>query len=420
MTGFQQPRTGDATLNMVAERLFADATANNFAGYDPFDGLNSRLFSWFPWLKKGLFGLAWIQFHKRSPINFRPLCGVPKGRNPKGVALFMLGMLQDYRRSGDAQLVAQCSELADWLLTQQSDKTQWQHSCWGYHFDWNARAFFVPKGKPNVITTIYVSQALYALSQVVGGERAQQWQAAAFDAAHFIVKTLYTQHDGRAFFAYIPGETAFVHNASLWGAAWVAVVASQTANQPYAELALQVARQSVREQAVDGSWVYGSRHHHQFIDGFHTGYNLEALHTIKHALHTDEFDSAITRGLAFYKAELFEADGTAKYYHNNRFPLDMHSVAQAVFTLGRVGGSAEDFALADKVIRWALSELYIPQTGRFYYQKNKRFGNKINYIRWTQAWVYYSFAYFVQAQQERQTGNDASFSTVTLTTATKD
>ena len=91
--------------------------------------------------------------------------------------------------------------------------------------------------------------------------------AVAFDAAHFIVKTLYTEHDGRAFFAYIPGETAFVHNASLWGAAWVAVVASQTNNQAYADLALQVAWQSVREQADDGSWVYGSRHHHQFIDG---------------------------------------------------------------------------------------------------------------------------------------------------------
>lgn len=385
---------------ILLKELLKDARKNSFAGYDPFDGLNSRLFSWFPSLKKGLFGLGWIQLHKRSPINLRPLCGVPKGRNPKGVGLFILGMLEDFRRTGDPQLLVQCSELADWLLTQQSDKAQWQHACWGYHFDWNARAFFVPKGKPNVITTIYVSQALYALSQVVGDERAKAWQAAAFDAAHFIVKTLYTEHDGRAFFAYIPGETAFVHNASLWGAAWVAVVASQTANQQYADLALQVAWQSVREQAEDGSWVYGSRHHHQFIDGFHTGYNLEALHVIKNALSSGEFDDAISRGLAFYKAELFEQDGTAKYYHNNRFPLDMHSVAQAVFTLCRVGGTADDFAFAGKVIDWSLGELYIPQTGRFYYQKNKYFSNKINYIRWTQAWVYYSFAYFVRASGE--------------------
>lgn len=386
----------------IQQTILADAASNKFAGYDPFDGLNSRLFKLAPALKKGIIGLAWIQFHKRSPVNFRPLCGIAKGRNPKGVALFILGMLEDYRRTGDKNLLAQCVELADWLLTQQSDKTQWQHSCWGYHFDWNARAFFVPQGKPNVITTIYVSQALYALAQVVKDERATAWQQAAFDAAHFIVKTLYTEHDGRAFFAYIPGETAFVHNASLWGAAWVAVVASQTGQQQYADLALQVAWQSVREQGQDGSWVYGSRHHHQFIDGFHTGYNLEALHLIKTALGTAEFDDAIAQGLAYYKTELFEADGTAKYYHNNRYPLDMHSVAQAVFTLCRVGATEQDFEFAERVINWSIAEMYIPDTGQFYYQKNNKFSNKINYIRWTQAWVYYAFAYFVRVSAERQ------------------
>lgn len=395
------PSLGSDKLNRLASVLLNEAKSNAFAGYDPFDGLNSRLFTWFPALKKGLFGLAWIQLHKRLPINLRPLCGIPKGRNPKGVALFILGMLEDYRRGGDVALLEQCAELADWLLTQQSDRAQWQHSCWGYHFDWNARAFFVPKGKPNVITTIYVAQALYALAQVVTDRRSEHWQAAAFDAAHFIVNTLYTEHDGRAFFAYIPGETAFVHNASLWGAAWVAVVASHTANQQYADLALQVAWQSVREQSQDGSWVYGSRHHHQFIDGFHTGYNLEALHTIQTVLQTSEFEDAIRRGLAYYKAELFEADGTAKYYHDNRYPLDMHSVAQAVFTLCRVGNTPEDFAMARKVIQWSLEAMYIPATGQFYYQKNKKYSNKINYIRWTQAWVYYSFAFFVRLDTEQ-------------------
>lgn len=375
----------------IARLLLQDAHCNNFAGYDPFDGLNSRLFEFAPALKKGIFGLAWIQLHKRSPINFRPLCGIPKGRNPKGVALFILGMLEQFKQTGQQELLLTCQELADWLLTQQSDKAQWQHSCWGYHFDWNARAFFVPKGKPNVITTIYVAQALYALSQVV---QQQAYQSAAFDAAHFIVKTLYTESEGREFFAYIPGETAFVHNASLWGAAWVAVVAAQTDNQQYAALALKVARQSAKEQAANGSWVYGSRHHHQFIDGFHTGYNLEALHLIKTALGTAEFDQTISQGLEYYKAELFEADGTAKYYHNNRYPLDMHSVAQAVFTLCRVGATEEDYALAAKVIRWSFTELYIPEQERFYYQKHKNFSNSINYIRWTQAWVYYALAFF--------------------------
>ena len=287
------------TLN---QNVLANVQRNSYAGQDPFDGLNSVFFKPAPKLRKGLFGLAWIQFHKRSIFNLRPLFAVPAGRNPKGIGLFILGLLEDYTRTQDKSYLKEAIELGDWLLTQQSNlsvegKAQWQHACWGYHFDWNARAFYVPKGKPNVITTIYVSQALYALGQVTKDVR---FTDVALDSAHFIVKTLYSEFDGRKFFAYIPGEEAFVHNASLWGAAWVAFVAGVTSNEDYKELALTVARQSVSEQGEDGSWVYGARHHHQFIDGFHTGYNLEALQMIKNALKTSQFDEAILKGLTYY------------------------------------------------------------------------------------------------------------------------
>ena len=379
------------SLFKLNQEILRVSQQSNFAGQDPFDSLNSRFFSVVPRLKKGLFGLVWIQLNKRSIINVRPLLGVPAMRNPKGIGLFILGLLEDYQRTDDSLYLNQAIELADWLLTQQSDVSLWQHACWGYHFDWNARAFFVPKGKPNVITTIYVAQALYALGKVTNDQR---FIEPALDAAHFIVKTLYCEHDGRQFFAYIPGETAFVHNASLWGAAWVGLVANVTGNDEYKELALRVARQSVKEQGSDGSWVYGARHHHQFIDGFHTGYNLEALDMLRKALKVTEFDQAITIGLAFYKVHLFEDDGTAKYYNNNRYPLDMHCVSQAIFTLLRVGGSPDDLALAAKIIDKSISTLYLPKRGHFAYQKHKYFTNKINYIRWTQAWVYNSFAFY--------------------------
>lgn len=384
----------------IAEGILTQAKADGFSGRDPFDGLNSRFFSVFPRLKQGIAGLVWTQFHKRSFLNFRPLAGVPKMRNPKGVALFILGLLEDYQRTQEKSYLNQAIELGQWLLTQQSAPRQWQYACWGYHFDWKARAFFVPKGKPNMITTIYVARALYALGQLTGEDK---YTAPALESAHFIVEHLYVEHDGRQFFAYIPGETAFVHNASLWGAAWVALVGKITNNSEYQQLALKVARQSVKEQAADGSWVYGARHHHQFIDGFHTGYNLEALHLLRLALECHEFDSAIELGLAYYKRELFEQDGTAKYYNKNRYPLDMHSVTQAVITLLRVSGSKADIALAEKIIKRSIDNLYLPEKSRFVYQKNKYFTNKINYIRWTQAWVYYSFSYFNhhQAQQEK-------------------
>ena len=83
----------NSQIDLIAKQMLATAKKNNYAGQDPFDGLNSKLFDIFPSFKKGLVGLAWIQLHKRSAINFRALCGVPKKRNPKGIGLFILGLL---------------------------------------------------------------------------------------------------------------------------------------------------------------------------------------------------------------------------------------------------------------------------------------------------------------------------------------
>lgn len=380
----------------VQRSLLADAENNDFAGFDPFDGLNATLFEVFPSLRNSIFGLAWIQAFKRSNFNMRHALGVPKKRNPKGIGLFISGMLEQYHLTKEPRLLEQAKALADWLLENRCCSEIWGSSCWGYHFDWKARAFFVPKGKPNVISTIYVSRALFDLGKLVNDNT---YIEAACSSAEFIVQHLYTEEDGRQFFAYIPGEKAFVHNASLWAAAWVGFVGNELNNNDYKSIARHVAMQSVSEQSSDGSWVYGARSHHQFIDGFHTGYNLEALHQLKLSLNTDEFDEPIERGMAFYKAHLFEKDGTAKYYHNNRYPLDPHSVAQAVITLIKVGNREEDIEMAGKVLRWSVQELYLPDKNQFVYQKSARTTNKINYVRWTQAWMYLSMSIFLRSQK---------------------
>lgn len=372
-------------------------------GFDPFDSLNSQLLSATPFYRNSFVRLAWLQLGKRSPINLRPLLGVPKRRNPKGIGLVISGLVNDYHRTGEVQLLDEAGALAQWLLEERSSPDTWAHSCWGYHFDWQARAFYVPAGKPNIITTCYVARALFELGKVSGNE---SFIAASLDAARFISRHLYTETDGRCFYAYIPGESAFVHNASLWGAAWCGFAGKELGDETLMAQALKVARQSATEQLEDGSWVYGSRHHHQFKDGFHTGYNLEALNLLRDALQTAEFDECIAKGYRHYVDTFFEADGTAKYYDNSVYPLDMHSFAQAIFTLLKVGGRSEDLALCERVIQRAIELMYRPSTGLFIYQKTRHFTNRINYMRWTQAWAYCSFSFYNRFRAELENASN--------------
>lgn len=385
----------------LTEQLLKDVRRSSYTGYDPFDGLNSPFIDWSTLLKKSILGLAWIQFFKRSPVNFRPLFAVPKKRNPKGIGLFILGLLNDYKRTGEKLYLTEAVELGDWLLQQQCDQAEWQHSCWGYHFDWKAKAFYVPKGKPNVITTIYVAQALLELSKVDASF--SRFKNAAFDSANFIYSTLLTKDaDNKPFIAYIPGEKAFVHNASLWGAAWLAIVGKETNNGEFKSVALEVAKRSADEQQADGSWVYGAMPHHQFIDGFHTGYNLEALDKIRNATGSTELDSSISKGLHYYESTFFTEDGTAKYYDKNAYPLDMHSVSQAIITLLEIEPTEERKQLVDKIIKRSFETLYDKKSGKFAYQRTQSILNRINYTRWTQAWVYYSFSTYLLNRVEDQ------------------
>ena len=158
------------------------------------------------------------------------------------------------------------------------------------------------------------------------------------------------------------------------------------------ERALAAAHQSAGMQAADGSWVYGTLPHHGFIDGFHTGYNLEALKMISDVFGIDDFDTAIEDGFRYYKQTFLTPDGSVKYYDNSLYPIDMHSIAQAIITLLKVGGTEEDMARAEKIARWGIDEMYLPAKKRFRYQKHRFYSNNIDYTRWTQAWSYYSLS----------------------------
>src|SRR5262249_8760714 len=80
-------------------KLLAYCQENEWAGYDPYDALNSRLFAAVPQLDSMIPRLVLTQALKRSPVNIRPLLAIPKKQNPKGLALFLSGLIR-LRRMG--------------------------------------------------------------------------------------------------------------------------------------------------------------------------------------------------------------------------------------------------------------------------------------------------------------------------------
>lgn len=325
-------------LNQVWGRLHDFCAARGWRGYDPYDGLNGPLARWFAGKRARQ---AWTQFHKRSPINFRPLCGIGETLNSKAVALFAMG-------SGDPKLL-------DLLQTLRGAE-----GGWGYPFAWQSRAFYAPAGMPNLICTAFAIRALRAAQRDCD--------------LSFVEKQLVRERDGECWITYIPGSDTQVHNINMIGAALLG-------RRDCMEF-------SVNRQRPDGSWWYGEASNQRWIDNFHTGYCLVALKQL------GGFEAAAQRGFGYWDAVFWEADGAPRYYHDSRWPLDIHCCAQGILTYLAYGAPAK----AERVAQWALDQMWDPR-GFFWYQRTAQWTNRICYMRWSQAWMYYALAELIKANE---------------------
>src|SRR4051812_15992525 len=188
-----------------------------YRGWDPYDGLNSKVFQALPVLpKKRLTRLMWIQFIKKMPVNLRPLLGIEKGVNPKGLALFISG----YARLKDVKgyqnvCVETVRKLADQVIGIRTKG--YSGNCWGYNFDWESRAFFQKKYTPTIVATTFVANALIDAYEVTGDKK---YLDEAVSSKNFILNDLNRTYkeNGNFVFSYSPYDNTSVFNASLLGA----------------------------------------------------------------------------------------------------------------------------------------------------------------------------------------------------------
>jgi hypothetical protein len=378
------------------QKLFDYVKKNNYEGNDLFDGLNSRLFKNTPLYKSRYFRLALIQFCKLSPINFRKLFLVPNGFNPKGGALFLLGNLSMFVATSEEQYKEEAQKLYA-RLKELSIKRE-RGIAWGYNFDWQARAFFVPEGTPNVVTSVYVGKALIEYYKVFGDEEALQL---AKQIAEFIInEMIIAESQNSLCFGYIPNEKAEVHNANLLAASFLSSVGKYTDSNDRKEKIIKSVNFSVADINEDGSWPYGTKPFHRWVDNFHTAFNIESLIDIRDNLGSQELNQTIEKVTEYYFNNLFTEQGLPKYYNNKIHPIDIHVIAEVLIVLNKIKGSdisynSEKFAAIEAQILNCIC-LFQDKKGYFYFQKNKCFGkyfwNKTPYVRWGQAWMFFGIS----------------------------
>jgi hypothetical protein len=369
--------------------MLSDNTARTgFLGYDPYDALGSPILVRLSrvW---ALLGQLSIHALRIAPFNLRPLLGIAPALDAKALALLARGnflLARPFRQHWPLDRGIDCLRLLRRVAT-----SGFSGLCWGHPFPYYSRRSELPADFPNVVSTVYAAQAFLDGYEQTGD---LDWLESARSACRFILTDLPRLGADSGFcFGYYPGGELPIHNANLLAAAFLARLARLDRDERVLEPVWAALDYTLADQQPDGSWLYdgpGSpRRKESFVDGFHTGFILEALQSIGRDTGRD-LTGPIGRGLCFYLERLFAGRRPLRKIGQN-WPLDLRDCAQAAITLmqlRKIHPEAAERAMA--VADWTLHHMRARQ-GYFYHLRWKRMCLPISYVRF-QGWMLLAFA----------------------------
>ena len=379
-----EPSSADAAKTDIfksIEHLYHWLEKHDYRGYDTFDGLNARFVRSFTF-NSPLLRTVLLQGVRRFPMNLRPLLGVRPERSTKGMGFIARGFIRLNKATGDLVWNQKAVAALEWLLEHRS--SGYSGACWGNHFDYQSRTFYLPKGVPTVVWTSLIGHAF-----LDGYEhfRDDRYLETAVSACEHILHDLKAEPDGSGVcIAYVPGKDSKVHNANTLGASLLIRAYSITGNDRYRELAEAALRYTSQCQRPDGSWYYGEKENLHWVDNFHTGYVLDCFKHYERSTGDLRFHQAMMHGYQYWKGTFFLTDGTPRYYNQKTLPVDIQCSSQAIDTLVFFqDADAESLALAQKVAEWTIQHMQ-DRSGYFYYRRySKHIVNKTPTLHWGQA-----------------------------------
>jgi hypothetical protein len=356
-----------------------------YRGYEPFDGLSS-------WARPLAFGnelgqRLLQQLIRQCPWNLRPWLGVGPKDSTKGRGYMTRGYLLRYRVTGDKDDLARAVACLRWLDRHKVGR--FAHHSWSNHFDFVGRGGLYTKDDPIIVWTAAIGHAYVDAYEILG----ERWFLDIADSACKWIMALPRERTGSGdCLSYFADRQSSVHNSNMLGAGLLARTGRHTGNDEYATVARSAMEYSCSRQRPDGSWWYGEEPKYQWVDNFHTGYNLDSLKYYLEATADPDFKAHLDRGLEFFKRHFFEASGRPRYYHTRTYPVDIQCAAQSIDTLALLSEyDSECLPLAKQVAAWTLRHMQ-GRDGHFYYRQYPLVTARTAMLHWGQATMFKGLA----------------------------
>lgn len=316
----------------VCDALDRWMTSVDHASWDPYDALTSPVLaplSAWPWAAR-----VALQVVKRSPVNLRPALGIRQRVLTQTLSDLVSAWALTYRLDGDETALGRARDFAARLRARA--RRGRAGTCWSMDLPYVSRFTSAAPTTPNLFQTVNAARAFLDLHASTHDDRDLQPAVLALEWLREDLGPLEST-PAQVIWRYYPGQSAAVYNVNALVGALLCRVANILGRDELADLARRTLAFVIGAQAADGSWTYARGPRGAWIDGFHSGYVLEALLEAERHVENVAASAALERGMRFYCARLLEPSGLPRYTDTNLYPIDVQNCAEAVQLLSKLG-----------------------------------------------------------------------------------
>jgi hypothetical protein len=277
---------------------------------------------------------------------------------------------------------------------------------WGYPFDWVTRNGVMEKETPLITTTPYAYEAFLQVYSLNGQE---QWKEILELIVRHVVSDItdFQTSEHASSCSYTPFDKGGVINAAAYRAFLLTNAAQLFSNEAYWRIAERNIKFVLETQNADGSWYYAIDGVRDFVDHYHTCFVLKSLAKI-HALtgHKGCLE-AISRGISYYLANLFDTDGLPRPFSRApRMTVYKRELYDCAECLNLCLLLRDRFPVLEEKLSTVLEGIlnhWIKPDGSFRSRRLYFGWDQVPMHRWGQSQMFRSLAYYLAQEKRRNT-----------------
>jgi hypothetical protein len=280
--------------------------------------------------------------------------------------------------------------------------------CWGYPFDWVTRNGTIRRDTPLITTTPYAYEAFLQVWRIDPRDEWKRILESTVRHGMSDIKDFKTSEHASSC-SYTPFDQGGVINAAAYRSFMLTSASRLFSNEEFWRIAQRNLNFVLENQNPDGSWYYAVDGVRDFVDHYHTCFVMKALAKIHALTAHDGCLEALSKGINYYTANLFDSDGLPRPFSRaprlTVYKRELYDCAECINLCLLL---RDRFPQLNETLNTVVAGIlndWVKPDGSFRSRRLHLGWDNVPMHRWGQSQMFRSFAYYV-AEAKRQSSRE--------------